>query len=54
MNRKYGALSSPTDFRDFRVASAATKIELPTEYTLRTTTIKDQRLSKLLCSTRFI
>lgn len=42
MKRKYGALLSPTDLRDFRVASSVTNVELPEEFRLNSTTIKDQ------------
>lgn len=40
--RKYGSLSSPIDLRDFKVSSSALKIELPTSFNLKSTTIKDQ------------
>jgi len=41
IDRKYGALESPNDIRDFRV-SAPKSIELPVEFRLNHTTIKDQ------------
>lgn len=42
MERKFGCLESPKDLRDFRVCSSASKVELPTEFTLQHTNIKDQ------------
>lgn len=43
MERKFGALESPKDLRDFRVCSTITKVDLPTEYKLaKELTIKDQ------------
>lgn len=43
MNRKMGCLESPMDLRDYRVAKVVkTKIELPQEFELEPTAIKDQ------------
>ena len=42
MERKFGALESPKDLRDFKVCSAAKAITLPTEYSLPAANIKDQ------------
>lgn len=39
---KFGALYSPTDLRDFKVSSSIQNIELPSEFSLSKTTIKNQ------------
>lgn len=39
---KFGALYSPTDLRDFKVSSSIQNIELPSEFSLNKTTIKNQ------------
>lgn len=42
MERKYGCLESPKDYRDYRVCGVAKIIELPTEFRIPAATIKDQ------------
>lgn len=42
VKRKYGALQSPRDLRDYRANIPYKNIALPSEFNLSTTTIKDQ------------
>lgn len=42
VKRKYGALESPKDLRDFRVSSTITNVTLPEEFNLTSTSIKNQ------------
>ena len=42
MKRPFGALESPVDLRDYRISKSISKIDLPSEFRLPSTTIKDQ------------